>query len=1051
MSLILWTGADAKALKDVVAPVIQRNEITTKVVDKLGHLPHVEPGDVILACGAKTLGILAEMGLTPKGRTVTSMRGKEIVHNGISIFSTFDPTITYRDYARFSEIQWDVQLAIRLHNTGTTKPKIGTYRWVESFHEVIARVVQKHAETGKPVEIACDLETLSLNPYDPENWIVSISFSVDEGFSDVMYFEKHEAPVKSAVPWVTENQTYWEDLWDQINWLLTTPTVSLRGANWKYDSTWTNLKWGINCTNFKFDTMLVGSLLDENRSNSLKLHAKIMTPLGGYEDGMDKYDKARMDLVPKDDLLQYAGGDTDATLQVARVEKAELLQDRRLANFYTKLLHPSSKVFEKMERTGMLVDVPYYHKLQTEVEAEIARIQEEMLLILPNKMRIKHKDSIDKALKEGKSPFKPSILKEFLFTPSGLNLKPQVWTEGSYEPGGKKLKPMDQREPSTAMDHLMMFETDPIATKFIAHFSELGAAGKTLSTYIKGFLKHLRPDNRFHATYLLAKMEYDGKEESGTDTGRTSAKDPAVQTIPKHTIWTKRLRRAYIAPPGYVILQCVHPDTKIWMADLTWKRAADLTIGEELFAFDEEAVASKHRKMRTAIVEGLVLQKANRLKLVFEDGASVTCADHHKWLSFRGSQNIWRETKKLKVGDRIRRVTKVHAPDRSFEAGWLSGIFDGEGWLSGRHGDGWGLGIGQKEGVTLDSIRAGLIARGHEFKESTNGQGVKCLRLCDTFDVFRFLQEVRPERLVAKRTWEGYALPRMGTVGASTYQSKIVAIYPAGFDAVVSIKTSTGTYVAEGLASHNCDYSQGELRICAVVAGEPTMIKAYGSGADLHAITAAKLNGYTMDEFLLLPDDQRDALRSGGKAGNFGLIYGMSAGGYKEYAFASYKVSLTANEAENQRDAFFDLYSRLPVWHEEYKNHAHMWGHVRSPLGRVRHLPLINSKDRDIVAQAERQAINSPIQSCLSDMMQLAMVHIDREYGHCDIHPFLMCHDSLALYVPENEAIEWAKKLKYVMENLPLSRDFGWDSCLKFIVDAEVGLNLAELKKIKGL
>lgn len=254
------------------------------------------------------------------------------------------------------------------------------------------------------------------------------------------------------------------------------------------------------------------------------------------------------------------------------------------------------------------------------------------------------------------------------------------------------------------------------------------------------------------------------------------------------------------------------------------------------------------------------------------------------------------------------------------------------------------------------------------------------------------------------------------------------------------------------------DYSQGELRIAAVVANEPTMIKAYRDGLDLHAITAAQLNGYEMSEFLALPEDIRDELRSGGKAGNFGLLYGMQAPGFKEYAYTSYGVSMTEQEAVQKRGAFFDLYGRLLEWHDESKQFAKRWGYVRSPLGRVRHLPLINSSDRETRSQSERQAINSPIQSCLSDMMQLAMVHIDREYGHCDIHPFLMTHDSLALYVPEDDALEWAKRLKLIMENLPLERDFQWDSPLKFVADAEMSVaddlgvvSFATLKKLKGL
>lgn len=790
MALVLWTGASAREIKDVIGPVVSGYKIAHRVAADPFKLPVCGSGDVVLAFGSKALAVLQEAKVIPKGRTVTSTREKMVMLNGVRFLVTFDPGITSRDYARLPEIQWDIQLAIRLHETGGLKPIIGTYRYVESLHEMIQQIEERYLATGKPVELACDLETKSLNPYNPRAWIISASFTIDEGKSDVLYFDSHEAPVK-PLPWVgEEGMTYWEGLWNQINWLLTTSKVSLRGANFKYDSNWIHLKWGISCTNQKFDTMLVGSLLDENRSNSLKLHAKIMTTMGGYEDDMDKYDFSCLEVVPKPEMLNYVGGDTDVTYRVARVMRKDILKDPKLSNFYVKLVQPAAKVFEKLERNGVLIDRPYYDKLQTELDAEIARLQQEMLRCMPNKLRIKHKDSIADSIADGKSPFKPAILKEFLFTPAGLNLKPLMVTEKT-------------KEPSTSMDHLMMFGDNPDAANFISFFKEMGSAQKTQSTYVIGFLKHLRDDGRFHSTYMLHRGDYgSNNDDSGTNTGRTSAKDPAVQTIPKHSKWAKKLRKAYIAPPGKVIL--------------------------------------------------------------------------------------------------------------------------------------------------------------------------------------------------------------------------------------------------------NCDFSQGELRITAVVANEPIMIQAYMENKDLHAITASKLNGYEFDEFMLLPEDVRDELRSGGKAGNFGLIYGMQHKGYKEYAYLTYGVSMTEDEAFNSREAFFDLYSRLPAWHDEYKTHAHNWGFVRSPLGRVRHLPLINSKDREVVAQSERQSINSPIQSCLSDMMQLAMVHIDREYGD-QVEMFLMCHDALSLYVPEDDAVEWAKRIKYVMENLPLARDFGWDSPLKFTADAEVGLNLAELKKLKGL
>lgn len=791
MAIIIWSSSDKSDIARVFKEGIRSNGLICGIWNKIDEFPpEAGPNDVVLACGSKALLTLQTMGLVPKGRSVRSVREKPLKHNGASVLLTYDPRIVNREYERLPDMQWDFQLAIRLFKSGTTKPELGEYRWVESFHELIERVEEKYAQTGKPVEVACDLETKSLNPYNPDAWIISCGFTVDEGKADAMYFQKHEAP-REPLPWESEDDVdYWSGAWLQLHWLLNTDKISLRGANFKYDQEWLKEKWNLECSNFKFDTALVGSLLDENRSNSLKLHAKIKTSIGGYEAGMAKYDMSCVEKVPKDELCLYQGGDTDATYRVANVLKKELLVDKQLTNFYVNLLHPASKAFQRLERNGVCVDQAYYARLKRELEHEILDLNKRAVDLLPHQLRYKYLDHINDCLGQGKSPFTPKLITEFMFTPRGLNLKPLQLTAKT-------------KAPSTSVDHLMMFEDHPVASEFIKLFKEMGSASKTYTTYVVGFLKHLREDGKFHPSYMLYRGAYGDEDvDGGTVTGRTSAKDPAIQTLPKHTIWTKRLRKAFIAPPGMTILQL--------------------------------------------------------------------------------------------------------------------------------------------------------------------------------------------------------------------------------------------------------DYSQGELKITAIVAEEPNMLQAYLAGEDLHAKTAAKLNGYDLEDFMALPEADRDELRSGGKAGNFGLIYGMQALGYRTYAQNTYGVVLTEEEAFGHREAFFDLYDKLPVWHEHYKNLARRWGFVRSPLGRVRHLPLINSPDKDMVAKSERQAINSPIQSCLSDMMLLAMVEIDKAYGHL-IQSTIMTHDSLALYVPEDRIVEWAGKIKGLMETLPLKQLFGWEPPLVFTADAEAGATLADLKKLKNL
>ena len=111
-----------------------------------------------------------------------------------------------------------------------------------------------------------------------------------------------------------------------LQWLATSTKVKVIGANFKFDMLWMRAKWNVVFKTFAFGTCNAGSLIDENRANTLNVHTKIYAPLlGGYDDEFNRtWDKAKMHLVPKDDLLPYAGGDTDAGLQVYKEIRREI-------------------------------------------------------------------------------------------------------------------------------------------------------------------------------------------------------------------------------------------------------------------------------------------------------------------------------------------------------------------------------------------------------------------------------------------------------------------------------------------------------------------------------------------------------------------------------------------------------------------------------------------------------------------------------------------------------------------------------------------------------
>lgn len=793
--IILWGGGSPELINQIAKPVLGDG---TEI--QWGWFPiwtYNEPpselreGDILLAMGkaaATTLLAANAFPGIPKNAGVERLRSRVGTYKGASALTTYDPTMTNMDATARPQIRWDIRLARRLFATNSLAPMVGKYEWtnLDQFIHKIAEFVV----AGGPVSL--DLETMGFYPQYPDKRIITYQITNQVGRAWVLH---HSDIPKERMP----------ELVAALTLLLTDPRVRLRGANLKFDLNWLWWKHGIVCTNFSFDTMLVGSMLDENRSNSLEWHAKEHTDMGGYDTAFNqKYDKGRMDLVPKnDEFLVYAGGDVDSCLQVSETQITQLRAQPSLSRLYAEVVHPAARVFEEIEREGVLIDPKRYAALRKELEADIAQSHARAIAKLPARLKAKHAGKLD--LSRGE------LVADFLFDKDvGLGLTPVMFT---------KVK----GEPSTAAKHLKMFMDDPEgdAVPFITEYRKYVSSSKIMGTYVDGFLKHLRPGNRFHASYLLfngSAYESDD-DDSGTVTGRLTALDPAMQTVPKHPklgqskFWAKELRKCFIAPPGMVM-------------------------------------------------------------------------------------------------------------------------------------------------------------------------------------------------------WEA-------------------------------------------------DFSQGELRVVACVAEERTMLDAYMKGMDLHCLSGSQMANVPYAEFITYEafkdsqDDKEKVLfalykefRQKAKSANFGLLYGMGPEGFQAYARDSYGVIITLAEAQAIHAAFFKTYPGLLDYHNDSRTFAKNRGYVQSPLGRIRRLPLIRSPDNRTRSTSERQAINSPIQGCLSDLCLFAIVQIKLQLAAKGVKVVGMIHDAIIGYIPEDKAEELALEIQAVMSNLPIKEKLGWDHKLAFPADIEIGPDWGSLKKV---
>lgn len=260
------------------------------------------------------------------------------------------------------------------------------------------------------------------------------------------------------------------------------------------------------------------------------------------------------------------------------------------------------------------------------------------------------------------------------------------------------------------------------------------------------------------------------------------------------------------------------------------------------------------------------------------------------------------------------------------------------------------------------------------------------------------------------------------------------------------------------------DLSQIELRLAAWVSGDPTMLHAYQTGKDLHALTAASTMGVPFEEFNRWKgSSDRSPVRGFDTLGdyyshqrflakgvNFGFVYGMWHTTFREYAKATFKVDISPKDAERYRTVFFETYPRLETYHRKMKEFVRQHGFVRALHGALRRLPSIDSDDEGVQKETERQAINSSIQRFGSDLLVMSASRLVRDAPAELIRPCGTIHDSMILEVRHDYVEEGASAAKFYMESNPLKAWFGITPPIPLLADVSgPSTDLAEMKEMK--
>ncbi len=247
----------------------------------------------------------------------------------------------------------------------------------------------------------------------------------------------------------------------------------------------------------------------------------------------------------------------------------------------------------------------------------------------------------------------------------------------------------------------------------------------------------------------------------------------------------------------------------------------------------------------------------------------------------------------------------------------------------------------------------------------------------------------------------------------------------------IPVRTELGRRVREAFIPEgdkvfvSADYSQFELRLAAILAGDAQMINDFNGDVDIHTKTASEVYGIPMD-------DVTKAQRRDAKVINFGILYGMSPHGL------SAATGMNFFEAKKFIDRYFELRSPIRAYIDKTLEHARTDGYVETYFGRRRPTPDIHSSNFMVRQSAERAAANMPIQGTEADLMKLAMIKVDEQLDGLG-EQILQIHDSILVETPPEHADEVGEILKSVMEGI--APELG----IKLRVDVTQGKNWGEL------
>lgn len=213
----------------------------------------------------------------------------------------------------------------------------------------------------------------------------------------------------------------------------------------------------------------------------------------------------------------------------------------------------------------------------------------------------------------------------------------------------------------------------------------------------------------------------------------------------------------------------------------------------------------------------------------------------------------------------------------------------------------------------------------------------------------------------------------------------------------------------KGFTLVSLDYSQIELRLAAILSGDTKLCDIFKSGRDVHQEVAAQV-------FRVAGDKVDAEMRRRAKIINFGILYGMGVNALRA------QLGSTTVEAHQFLEDYFSTFKTLAEYLETTKGFARKHGYTETLFGRRRQFPEMKSSLPYVRAQAERMAINAPIQGTQADIIKLAMVQVDEMLQKAkageDAYLLLQVHDELVYEIRDARVHEFGARIKGIMESV---------------------------------